>query len=410
MVCFAMDNQLNWKGGTWVKEKPRVAEHEICITGDWAPIRAFSRMIDDDPEAVYGNVLGELRRCDLRLTNLECPLTGCNDPVSKSGSVFKGAPAQVRGLTCVPFDGVTLANNHVFDFGLEGFKETLNVLRGNGIKSLGAGLTRTAATAPLIVTLGETTIALVNFSEGEDLTGAVSGCGVFGWEVETVLDTVEACKAEADLVFVICHAGVEYIPFPPPYLVKALQRIARSGADLIVGHHPHVPQGIQIVENVPIVYSLGNFVFYQPTHIFCRKTGFFLKAGVSAGALTGIRLVPYRIGEAGLTLLEGEARLRFWNKMQQISQPLETMQGVDDAWHGFLRFYGIEGFFDEAGMIMDTFREKPGKGAAMMRNRLATMQHREHWIDAMTRVVDGTIDQSPDWAYDLVAEWMTKKI
>jgi len=405
-----MNAHLNWQDGTWVNTHPRAAEYEICITGDWAPIRVFSQRVDDNPEAVYGDVLDELRGSDLKIANLECALTEAGDPISKSGAVFKGTPEQIKGLTCVPFDMVTLANNHVFDYGQAGFRETRTLLRTNGIKRLGAGLTRKEAIQPQMIALGETTIAVVNFCEGEDLTGAVSGPGVFGWEINTVLEAVKKCKATADLVLVVCHAGVEYIPFPPPYLVKALHAIAQAGADLIVGHHPHVPQGMQILGGVPIAYSLGNFVFYQPTDLACRKVGYLLKAGVSGGVLTRIKLVPYRISDQGLSLLKGETLTRFLKKMRQISEPLASMAGVEDAWNGFLRYYGMNGFFEEVNKIMGVMREEPAKGAAMMRNRVATMQHREHWIDAMNRVIEGTIEESPDWAYERVQEWMTDTV
>lgn len=406
----SMTIQINWQNGTWIKQPPKGRQHEICITSDWAPIRAFSRMILDDPEAIYGNVLPELRTSELRITNLECPLTRSESAIFKSGSVLKGFPEHIKGLTAVPFDIITLANNHVFDYGVEAFRETLDLLEANGLRFVGAGTTRQAAVEPLIARVAETTIALISFSEGEDLTGAVDGPGVFGWEVNAVVEAVKTAKTAADLVFVICHAGVEYIPFPPPYLVRALMAIADAGADLVVGHHPHVPQGIQIVGSVPIAYSLGNFIFYQPSDLIYRKVGYMLKVGISERSLTHVRLVPYQIGDQGLKLLDGEHLAWFFDKMQHISQPLETMDDIEDAWNAFLRHYGVDGFFDEVTMLLGKLRDEPTKGAAMIRNRVTTMQHREHWIDAMTRIMNGTLDNAPNWAYDLIQEWLTRKI
>lgn len=402
--------QVNWQNGTWINNAPKGPQYEICIASDWAPIRAFSQIILDDPEAVYGDVLPELRSSDLRIANLECPLTRSESAVSKSGAVLKGLPEHIKGLTTVPFDIVTLANNHVFDYGPDAFRETLDLLDANKIRRVGAGLTRQAAIEPLVVRLAETTIALISFSEGEDLTGAVDGPGVFGWEVNSVIEAVKDAKSKADLVFVICHAGVEYIPFPPPYLARALALIAAAGADLVVGHHPHVPKGIQIVGGVPVVYSLGNFVFYQPSDLFYRKVGYLLKVAVSAGRLCRIKLVPYRINDHGLNLLAGERLAWFMKKIEQVSQPLATMAGIEEAWNGFLHHYGVDGFMDEITMLLDKLREDPPKGAAMFRNRVATMQHREHWIDAMTGIIDGSIHGAPEWACDLVLEWLTHKI
>jgi poly-gamma-glutamate synthesis protein (capsule biosynthesis protein) len=225
-----------------------------------------------------------------------------------------------------------------------------------------------------------------------------------------VTQAVKQVRAAADVVLVVCHAGVEYIPLPPPYLAKALQAVAAAGADLVVGHHPHVPQGLQISRGVPIAYSLGNFVFYQPSDLAYRKIGYLLKARISARQLTGIRLVPYQISDRGLMRLTGAHLKWFLQKMHQISQPLDTPAEIEAGWNGFLQYYGIDGFFEEIDMLMDTLREDPRKGAAMIRNRVATMQHREHWIDAMTRIINGSIDDAPQWAYNLVHEWLTQTI
>jgi poly-gamma-glutamate synthesis protein (capsule biosynthesis protein) len=75
-----------------------------------------------------------------------------------------------------------------------------------------------------------------------------------------------------------------------------------------------------------------------------------------------------------------------------------------------LRHYGVKGFFNEIEMLLAKLHEEPEKGAAMFRNRITTMQHNQHWIDMMTRIIDGLIDTSPQWAYDLAREWLTLKI
>ena len=400
---------FDWNRGRWVNAAVPQAQAEIVIASDWAPIRAFDAIVAHSPEAVYGDVLPILRQNDLRIVNLECALSGYAAPVWKSGSVFKGRPEHINGLTAVTFEVATLANNHVFDYGPESFRQTLDLLSENSIRSVGAGMSVEEARRPLILDLKGVRIGIINFSEGEDLTSAVSGPGVFGWDVDAVVDSVRAIRPGVDVILVICHGGVEYIPFPPPYLASAFRRIAEAGADLIIGHHPHVPQGVQICNGVPICYSLGNFVFYQETDLFYRKLGYLVKAGVSRAGLAHVQIIPYEIGSECLGLLRGDESALFFESLKKVSLPLASQEGITEAWHGFLRYYGIKGFRDEIAMILAKMDQEPAKGAAMLRNRIATMQHREHWIDTMTRIMDGTIDESPQWALDLAAEWLTRK-
>src|SRR4030042_2551194 len=96
----------------------------IAIAGDWAPIRVLEPVVRETPEAVYGDLLPVLRGADLRIVNCESALTAAETPVWKSGAVFKGLPGHVAGLASVPFEIACLANNHVFDYGLAGFRGT----------------------------------------------------------------------------------------------------------------------------------------------------------------------------------------------------------------------------------------------------------------------------------------------
>jgi len=124
-------------------------EISVLIAADWAPIRALEIPVRSNPESVYGDMLPVLRRADLRIVNCECALTSFQKPVWKSGAVFKGEPAHVEGLAAVPFEVACLANNHVFDYGVAGFRESLMLLQRSGIRTVGAGLTEEQAYAPL---------------------------------------------------------------------------------------------------------------------------------------------------------------------------------------------------------------------------------------------------------------------
>ena len=382
----------------------------IAVAGDWAPIRALEPVVRERPEAVYGDALPGLRAADLRIVNCECALTDAGEPVWKSGAVFKGRPRHVAGLTAVPFEVACLANNHVFDYGLRGFKETLDVLRRNGIRTVGAGLTRDEALSPLTAAVGKTRLAIFNFGEGEDLTGSRGGPGVSGWEVSEIAARVRRAKARGDLVVVVAHAGLEYVPFPPPYVVEAFRALSDAGADCVVGHHPHVPQGLEVRRGRLIAYSLGNFVFWQPGDLYYRRTGFVLHLRIRRGRLAGYGIQPYRIAEDGLRLLRGRERETFGRALGRISKPLAAPKGISEAWRAYLSYYGPAGFKKEVLSILEKMETEPRKGAAMFRNRLTTLQHAELWRDALTEFMSGPPKSASPRLTRTIAEWFTRPV
>ena len=390
-----------------MRRKPRTS---VLVAADWAPIRAFDSLVGHDPEAAYGDLLPVLRQADLRIVNCECALTRAVKPVWKSGAVFKGEPGHARGLTAVPFDVACLGNNHVLDYGVRGLRETLRLLTRLGIETVGAGLTENEAHAPLTMVRNGLTIHLVNLSEGEDLTSSRGGPGVVGWDIPRAIATIGRCKKAGGVVIAIAHCGLEYVPYPPPYVVAAFRAMVDAGADAVIGHHPHVPQGIEYRAGRPIVYSLGNFLFYQHTELFHRKTGFCVSLVFDGQRFAGLELHPYRITEGGLRRLDGQEDAAFRKTMTVLSKPFRTVAGPDRAWQAYLAYYGAAGFAAEVSGILDRMKTEPQKAAAMFRNRITTMQHIELWKDYLTATMAGGPTGYSREASRMVEEYFARTI
>jgi poly-gamma-glutamate synthesis protein (capsule biosynthesis protein) len=380
----------------------------VLVASDWAPIRAFDALVRRDPEAVYGDLLPVLRQADLRIFNCECALTTAAKPVWKSGAVFKGDPGHVKGLTAVPFDVACLGNNHVLDYGVRGLRETLRVLARSGIATVGAGLTEDQAHAPLTLVRNGLTIHLVNISEGEDLTASRGGPGVFGWDIPRAVATIRNRKKAGGVVIAVAHCGLEYVPYPPPYVVTAFRAMIDAGADAVFGHHPHVPQGIEWRNGRPIIYSLGNFLFYQHTELFHRKIGFCVSLEFDGRRIAGLELLPYRITDSGLRRLDTQEHAAFNKTMTVLSKPFRTASGPDRAWQAYLAHYGIVGFTAEVSGILDRMKAEPQKAAAMFRNRITTRQHVELWRDFLTATMAGGPTGHPREASRMVEEYFTR--
>ncbi|WP_321493878.1 CapA family protein [uncultured Desulfobacter sp.] len=405
---------FNFRSGSWSEDTGAGDTATLVIAGDWAPIRAFAPLIESDPQAIYGDVLPVLQNADLTLVNLEAPLSDIGREACKSGTVFKGNPSHIKGLTAVPFSAVTLGNNHTFDFGVEAFRQTTGLLDRHSIAHTGAGMTREEAEAPLVLETRGIRIAIVNISEGEDLWAAGPGPGVAGWDIEGACARITKLKKEspraAHAVIAVVHCGLEYIPFAPEYATNAFRKLADAGSDAVIGHHPHVPQGLFFHGKTPVCCSLGNFVFYQPANLFWRKIGYLVRLHISKKGLAGLDIEPYRIHNRGVQMLAGPDREYFFKRFKEISEPLSTPQGSRLAWQGFLDYYGVGGLKNEVHMILNKLDDTPGKGAAMFRNRLTTAQHFHHWKDLLTRIMQEEMGQSPAWARDLAREWLNRPV
>jgi poly-gamma-glutamate synthesis protein (capsule biosynthesis protein) len=392
-------------------------DHRVIIVGDWAPIRRYGDLMQGDPASVYGDLLPVLRDSDLRIVNLEAPLcaggTGASledGRIAKDGPNLRGAPQAIRALATVPFDVACLANNHSMDYGPAALRETQTRLACHAIDTVGAGLSREEALAPLVRRVGETVLGIVNFCEGEDGTSALAGPGVFGWEIPTVLETVATLRARVDVLIVIAHVGREYAPAPPPYVQATFRAIARAGADLVVGHHPHVPQGIEFFEGVPLVYSLGNFIFYQNPRSIYQRLGYLLSVALADRRMVGFDLHPYALNENGARLLRGRQKALFLQRLRAVSEFLESPAKVREVWHAFIDSFGEAFWLEQGGGLFDLMagmQEDFAGIAPKVRNRFITPAHQHFIGDGLGRAIARKIGAAEPWAVALVEEWRT---
>jgi poly-gamma-glutamate synthesis protein (capsule biosynthesis protein) len=208
-------------------------------------------------------------------------------------------------------------------------------------------------------------------------------------------------------VIAIVHCGLEYVPTPPPYVYDCFDRLAAAGADLLVGHHPHVPQGMTFLHEKPVFFSLGSFIFYQPKPLAYRKLGYHLHVGVNDKGISSVEVLPYQLTDEGVRRFDP---VQFDGILNAISGCLEKRSSMEEAWNGFLSYYGVEGYLDELQRIMNEMHSDAGKGAAMLRNRVMTLQHLHHWNDGLSRIVSGEINKAPEWAKKLAELYFTTEV
>jgi len=311
-------------------------EWSLVVCGDWAPRFGQEQVIAEDPLGFYGDLLPIMQETDLAVVNLECILTGDDlQHIVKDGIAIQVPTSAIVGLSIVPFHLACLANNHTFDYGVEGLARTQELLERHHIQSVGAGLCAEEAERARIFQFGNTRLAVVNVAEGEEGRSASGGPGVASLDLSRLRGQLSSLRTQADVLVVVVHAGREHLPIPAPYIQAIYHSLVDAGADLVVGHHPHVPQGIQLYNGTPIAYSLGNFALWARVPMEYHRLGYFLRARFRGSELSVLEIWPYRIGLDGLRLLTGEQLARFLQELEELSTLIADEDRLVDVWNAY---------------------------------------------------------------------------
>lgn len=234
-----------------------------------------------------------LSTADLTVANLECALSDRGSPVPGKKFTFRGSPEAVAVLRWTGIDAVSVANNHARDFGEVAFLDTLEHLNTGGVVYVGGGRGAAEAYEHRIVKASGKNIALLAFCDilPGGWAAADSRPGVASARnTVRMLEAVRRARKEADLVIVSVHWGIEYDYRPTERQKNLAHALVDAGADLVVGHHPHVVQPLEFYRGALIAYSLGNFVFSpggSPGLFSC-----ILKVGYCGRAVSEIEIVP----------------------------------------------------------------------------------------------------------------------
>jgi hypothetical protein len=458
--------EIDWKSGEVIYHPDDAGggkEWNIVITGDWAPMYLPEKEMIERPSEIYGDLLPLLRGAELGIVNLEGVfLQGNGNGIIKDGIPISFQDEYVKSLTSASLNLACLANNHTMDFGIDGLKRTMSVLSRNNISSIGSSLTQEEMFKPFYFEREGYRLGIINVSEGEEGKANSSGIGVAPINLLALKERLEKLKTEVDFIVLIVHAGREYLRTPPPYIQEIYHQLVDFGANLIVGHHPHVYQGIEIYKNSPIFYSLGNFLFYYESLSQYQQLGFFLRCSFRDSQIFRIQVIPYSISNTGMKLITNKND--FMEDFKKLSDFIADSQKIKIIWDAFADDYFYRhGLSDllENSVILDndllwmksvlrgylervkgpSFRNKittkcirflmsflnkdktqdqkknivysketagteiKSHSAAVLKNRFDTLAHRELFLTMLGRLMDGEIGNSPEWAKELIKQW-----
>jgi poly-gamma-glutamate capsule biosynthesis protein CapA/YwtB (metallophosphatase superfamily) len=262
----------------------------LYAVGDVGPNR-------EDPQSMFRHVSGLLKQGDIRFCQLETNLSTQGTPLPQARLPMRAHPNSARALRDSGFDVISFASNHCMDFGQEAFFDTIQAIKANGMEPIGVGRNIAEARRPAILESKGTRIAflaynsILPFGYWAEIDSDRPGCAPMrAWtiyeqvepdqpgsrcrthtfphkdDLEAMAADIEKAKSKADIVILSIHWGIHFVPAQlADYQRETARKAIDCGADLILGHHPHILKGIEFFKGKAIIYSLGNFAIEQPS-------------------------------------------------------------------------------------------------------------------------------------------------
>ena len=314
---------------------------KLFIGGDITPtqitVPAFDR---GDLDALFGTVPTLTRTGDAFVANLECALTDSDTPIRKCGPNLRGRPAYARLLKEFGLTAVGLSNNHVFDFGQPGLRETLASLDAAGLPWTGIGEDEQDARKPLFLEVAGKCVAFVCVAEHEysyalPKIGSRPGrVGVWGFDPFQCMEDITLAKEKADYVIVMYHGGKEQCRYPSPRLRRACQAMVRAGADFVTCQHSHCIGCYEEYKGSGILYGQGNFNFVGLVDHPHWKHGLLLELNEEDGRLVPT-FHPLAVTETGITLDTGDSCALELRELEERSAILQDDEAWMQGWRDF---------------------------------------------------------------------------
>lgn len=305
---------------------------KVLITGDfYGGNRIENLILNESYDKIFNEFLPVIQDSNIAITNLESALTNSINSISKTGPAIKSHPKTIEALKNAGFNLVTLANNHIMDFGEPGLTDTLNLCKKNRINTVGAGLNANEAKSTFYIEINEKRLAFLNIAENEWSTTQGNEPGANALNPVTNFYAIQEAREKADFVFVIIHGGHETYNLPSPRMKETYRFFIDTGSDAVIGHHTHCYSGYEIYAGKPIFYSLGNFIFDSANK---REPawyeGFAVQFIIKSGEMT-FKIIPYfqNRTKPGLELLNEEYNNKFNHKLEKLNEFIQDDAGLE---------------------------------------------------------------------------------
>ena len=374
-ILFASDMSFNY-----ISEKPSAekAQKTMCNTAKLFAKTDFSVL---NLENIFGD-----------------KSTGI--PIVKSGPNLISDDGFCEYINILKPTGVGLANNHAGDFGKEPLMHTIALLKKQGYQCAGAGGNIDEAYLPMIFEKDNIKTAVFAVCENEFGIADDNQAGAAGYNLSRVTKAIRTALKEEFIPIIYFHGGNEFNPFPSPGKIELYRHFIDIGAKAVIAMHTHCPQGYEIYNDAPIVYSMGNFFF--PTTKDKAKSwyyGYMTELDISDNGID-MEIIPYKFDFESHTVLEGNEKEWFMEYIKYISKPINDTSAIKQYFDSWCIIAGLGGYINHLEMPSEILNAKPSE-INDIRNIFTCEAHNELIKNTIKIIFDKKIQEAYKYVDDI---------
>ena len=308
---------------------------KLLILGDVVPTEVTDPLFDQqDKETLFTDFLGVFKQHDFTFVNLECALTKSDHAIEKFGPNLKACKNTAFVLKDVGVDCIGLSNNHIFDFGIEGYRDTIEALEEAGLDYTGFGENYEDSRTNYYIDDAGKKICIIDVCEHEYSYALEDRMGSRPFDPFDTLDDIRDAKKECDRVIVIYHGGKEHCYYPSPRLRKVCRAMIKAGADLVTTQHSHCIGCYEPYEGGHILYGQGNFHFvgFRLEDVFPHwKNSLAISYDSQANT---VEFIPHCNEGKGITLAKGAKKEEIMTAFEERNASLQDGSWLE-GWRAF---------------------------------------------------------------------------
>lgn len=367
---------------------------DVCFMSSGILSYEQSKEILQDMQPVFN-------QADFLIMNLETPLADIDKCVKlpKSGPNIISPVENIAFLQAAGCDVATLANNHINDYTEEGVRSTIAVLEEAGIAYCGAGMNIDEAYKAAYIEKDGKTVAILSICENEPGYATRCSSGSAGLNILKLMKRIREEKQKADYVVIVFHGGTEYNPIPAPGIQERYRTFIEMGADAVIAGHTHCPQGYEVYNGKPIIYSLGNFLFVSfdaVDDLPCWNHGSVCMLELTDDGIS-FEMIPTHFSDTGsrVSPYEGEEKEAMLRYLATVSEPIGNEELSEKYFRGWAISHQLY-----PKTITDYEVDKMNFRAS---NLVRCEAHHECLKMNYQTIKDGMVDEALEWAEKIAA-------